>query len=50
MKPEEIKRHKLSQADDPAHDRDQRSKNPEENHLPQMNATNKKLFQEAVKA
>lgn len=41
MKPEEIKRHKLSQADDPAQARDQRSKNPEENHLPQMNATNK---------
>lgn len=45
MKPEEIKRHKLSQADDPAQARDQRSKNPEENpeenHSPQVNATNK---------
>lgn len=41
MNPEEIKRHKLSQADDPAHSRDQRSKNPDKNHSPQTNATNK---------
>lgn len=49
MKPEETERHKLSQADNPAHARDQRSKNSEENHLLQMDAINKKLFLEAVK-
>lgn len=41
MKPEEIKRHKISWDDDPARDRDQRSNNPDKNHLRLMQPTNK---------